>query len=290
MSVIGVLTITAFTINYFFFQYKGNHYFPASAYHAGICLLVLVGSTRYCFKKDHFFYKFPQAIFMLYLVMSSIALLTNAAQLTPFSPIDKQLIATELWFGIDLAKIMAWTAKHPLLQALLAFIYDSLVWQMSILPVLVACLGKFTALKQYVCLMLISTILGFVFYYFFPTTAPASNILSPYFSPEQYATGIKFTEIHHHLYPSTMKGGMIAFPSFHIIWAWFCLYLVRLWPVFFCLLLPINLLLVLSCVLLGWHYSMDMLGSIIVILLTHAIYYLSMPINLLSSKTSIGNK
>lgn len=269
--ILGLLATIAFTINHFFYQYKGNNYFPPGVFQAGICLLLMVGCTRFYLGKHHVLYKFSQSILKLYLVMGGIALLTNAVQLTPFLPIDKQLIATELFFGIDLSRIIAWTAKHPLIHLILSCVYDSLTWQMTFLPIMVTCFGGFTVLRQYFCFMLISAILGFTIYYFFPTLAPASNIVSTYFRPEQYATGIKFTEIHHHLYPSTMEGGMIAFPSFHAIWAWFCLYLVRPWPIIFFLLLPVNLLLVLSCVLLGWHYPIDIIGSILIILFTHAI-------------------
>ena len=229
-------------------------------------------ALRYYLDKTHYFCKLIQAVLSIYIVMGAIGLLTNAVQFTPFPPIDKYVIAFEHSLHIDMSQIVAWTAKHTWLQKKLAEIYDSLPYQMSILPVVIAIFGQFDKLREYLCLMLISTIIGFEFYYFFPTTAPASNLYSPFFSPEQLATGIKFTEIHNHLSPSTIEGGMIALPSFHVIWAWLCVYLVRGYKFLFILLLPINLVLVLSCVLLGWHYPSDVLGSLIVIFATHAIY------------------
>jgi hypothetical protein len=240
----------------------------------GLSLLLVLAGLRLGGDKTPYLNKFTEAIFILYLVMACIALLTNAVQFTPFSPIDDKLVAIERVFHIDMAEIVAWTSQHRKPQEILAVIYDSLPYQMSIIPVLIAGLGHFSKLQEYFCLMLVSALIGFIFYYFFPTIAPASVIQSPFFSPDQQATGIKFAEIHSHLSPTTIEGGMIALPSFHTIWAWFCLYMVRGWPLLFMLLLPVNLLLVLSCVLLGWHYPIDLLGSLVVILITHGIYRL----------------
>ncbi len=95
---------------------------------------------------------------------------------------------------------------------------------------------------------------------------------SPFFTEAQRATGIKFTQIHAHTKPDTFKGGMIAFPSFHVIWAWLCAFLIRDWPIAFGLLFILNTVVMLSCVLLGWHYILDIFGSILVIILAHMIH------------------
>jgi membrane-associated phospholipid phosphatase len=97
---------------------------------------------------------------------------------------------------------------------------------------------------------------------------------SDLFMAEQFDTGIKFKEIHHYAPITTMNGGMVAFPSFHAIWAWYCLQLMRGWPIAYCLLWIINMLLILSCILLGWHYPIDIIASLVLILLTHGIYQL----------------
>ena len=158
-------------------------------------------------------------------------------------------------------------------KMLLEFTYNTLPYQMSYIPMLIIASGRTKYIREYYFLFLISAIIGFSFYYFFPSTAPASIIKSNYFSTAQYATSLKFMQIHQHIQPTTIDGGMIALPSFHTIWAWFCLYLLRGWPVVFFIMLPVNLLLVASCVLLGWHYPMDILGGIVVILLSHGLYF-----------------
>lgn len=271
--LIVLFSIATLLINYHFFHFKGNNYLPEGAWPAGFSLVLTLVGVRLFLDKDHYISKLTQAILSLYLVMCVIALLTNAVQFTPFAPIDKYLIKIDHLFGIDVPTIVAWTLKYPWVQYALVQIYDSLPFQMAILPILVAISGQFHILRAYFCLMLVSALIGFVFYYFFPTTAPATNFISSDFSVLQHATGLKFSEIHNHLVPSTIEGGMIALPSFHTIWAWFCVYLVRHWFLLFAIILPVNLLLVLSCVLLGWHYMIDIAGALIVILITHGIQH-----------------
>lgn len=270
--IIGLMSLSAFAVNKFIFHFPGNNYFPAFAIIPGLYLFFSYAAVRYFLDIDHYILKVLNNIICLYLTFASIAILTNAVQFTPFKPIDNLLVALEKRLHIDLSGLMNWTAHHPKIQSLASISYDSLPWQMTLLPFFVGLFGYKPQLQKFYCLMMISAIIGFGFYYFFPTTAPASIITNPYFTNSQYATGIKFAEIHQHIQPSTIEGGMISLPSFHVIWAWLCCYLALCWLPLFFILLPINGLLTLGCVLLGWHYPVDLVGSLIVIIASHKIY------------------
>ncbi|KTC95387.1 phosphatase PAP2 family protein [Legionella feeleii] len=271
--IICSLAIVAYAVNFLFYRFPGNNYFPPSTSLIAIVLLLAMIGGSLQFGKHGRFVRTVREIFYFFLVLVVIAFATNAVQYTPFQPIDKQLIAIEASLGINMQAIVAWTANHPRLQLLLAYIYDSLHLQMSILPLAVIIAGKFSYIREHYCLLLVTVLIGFTLYYYLPTMGPASFIPSPYFMAEQHATGIKFTEIHRYIQPSTIEGGMIAMPSFHAIWAWLCLYLVRCWPIVFILLLPINVLLLASCILLGWHYPIDLLGSFLILLPAHGLYF-----------------
>ena len=265
------LAVTAFVVNHYVTQFPGNNYFPpGTALVAAILLFSLVG-VYLLFGQAHSLFKIIKELIYFFLVLAVLALATNAAQLTPFSPIDKQLIAIDAGLGIHVNKIVAWIITKPHFAALLSAVYNSLPYQMCYLPFILIFAQKFNYLREYYALTLITTLIGFVFYYFCPTLGPATAMSEGYFSAAQYATGIKFEEIHHHIPPSTSDGGMIAMPSFHAIWALLCLHLSRCWPPVFALLLPINLLLLASCVLLGWHYFVDLLGSLVVLLLAYSL-------------------
>ncbi|HAT1595104.1 TPA: phosphatase PAP2 family protein [Legionella pneumophila] len=265
------LSLIALIINYTIYQFPGNNYFPPNTpVIACIILLNYIGMIL-VFGKNNRVTRSGLELINFFVVMSIIALATNAIQLTPFSPIDKQIIKLEAQWGINMVSILEWINKYQYFKYLLAIIYDTLPYQMSILPLCVIVSGRFYILKDYYFLLLSTTLLGFTFYYFFPTTAPASEIQNSLFAPEQVATGLKFYQIHHYIQPTTIEGGLIALPSFHTIWAILCVYLIKDWFIPCLLLSIINVLLILSCVLLGWHYPVDILAAIILVGLS---YYL----------------
>ncbi|HAT8181180.1 TPA: PAP2 family protein [Legionella pneumophila] len=265
------LSLIALIVNYFIYQFPGNTYFPPNTpVMACIILLNYIGMILF-FGKNNRVTRSGLELINFFVVMSIIALATNAVQLTPYPPIDKQIIQLEAQLGINMMSILEWTNKYQYFKYLLAIIYDTLPYQMSILPLCVIVSGRFYILKDYYFLLLSTTLLGFTFYYFFPTTAPASEIQSGLFTPEQIATGLKFHQIHNHMQPTTIEGGLIALPSFHTIWAILCVYLIKDWFIPCILLSIINILLILSCVLLGWHYPIDILAAIMLVGLS---YYL----------------
>jgi len=261
-GLIVFLSTIALLINYFIYQFPGNNFFPEDMLLlisiiiiVNIGLVVLFGKeSRLSHSGVEFFYFFA--------VMSVIAFATNAIQLAPFPVIDKEILSLEHYFNINIPEILVWTSKHPYFKCLLGVVYDSLPYQMALLPLIVIAAGKFSLIREYYFLMLFSTLLGFGFYYFFPTAAPASIMKSLLFSPEQVATGLKFYQIHHHIIPTTQDGGLIALPSFHTIWALLGVYLLKDWTIPCLFLFIINLLLIISCVLLGWHYVTDVIAAL----------------------------
>lgn len=272
-TILG-LSLIALIINHFYYQFPGNNYFPPNtSIIACIILLNYIGLTL-VFGKNNRLTRSNLELINIFVVMSIIALATNAVQLTPFTPIDKQIIKLEEQLGINMVAILEWTSKHPYFKYLLSIIYDTLTYQMSIIPLCVIISGRFHILKDYYFLLLSTTLLGFTYYYFFPTTAPASEIHSHLFLPEQIATGFKFHQIHNHIQPTTIEGGLIALPSFHSIWAILCVYLVKDWFIPCMILAIINVLLMASCVLLGWHYPIDILAALALIALCY--YFLTL--------------
>ncbi|WP_133138639.1 phosphatase PAP2 family protein [Legionella genomosp. 1] len=262
----------AFAINCFFYQFPGNNYFPEGSAGIGISLLLMLAGCRLLLNKNHHLVKIIQEILLFYIVMSLIAFTTNAVQFTPFPPIDRYIIAFENQLGIALPEIVSWTNHHPWFKNILGLCYDTLPYQLGFLPLLVIAAGQFEKIRRFFSLLLISSLIGFAIYYFFPTVAPAAMYQTDEFAIEQLATGIKFNQLHQHIPPDTIQGGMVAFPSFHTFWAWYCLELMCGWPIAFSLLLIINTLLILSCVLLGWHYPLDILGAFLIIWLSNYLY------------------
>jgi len=250
-------------------HYYMMNYFPPKVTYIGLILIISYLGVIIHFGKDRLPTNYMQALLTLFSVFILLALATNAVQLTPFHPIDHYLLTLDNYLNINTIGILTWCAHHPLFKSILMLSYNSLPLQMCYVPLFVIVMRNFKLINEYYLLIIISMLLGFSCYYFFPTTAPASLLTSNLFYAEQIATGIKFNLIHQGQAATNLNGGLIAFPSFHVIWAWFCVYLLRPWPIGYYILLPINILLIMACVLLGWHYFIDLLGSLIIIIISH---------------------
>jgi len=266
------LSSLALTINVSFYRYPGNNYFPPNTPEIS-CLLILIyiGACLHSGKSSRLAYTIREII-IFFLIMCVLAIATNAAQYTPFNPIDSHILAWQTHIPFTTEDLLIWNHAHPFIKMCMEVIYDSLTYQMTYLPLFVIMMGHFKRIKEYYFLLLVTGIIGYSIYYFFPTTAPASVIDSAYFNDMQRATGLKFSQIHQYIPPTTLEGGLIAFPSLHVIWAYLCVILVRDWPVLYRILFIINLILAASCVILGWHYVLDVAGSVLVILIGQALY------------------
>lgn len=271
IGAILTLSCIAFLVNHFIYHFPGNTFFPENFMTIPFVLLFLNIGISILFEPNSMARKIGKELIYFVLIMSLIAFATDAIQLTPFEPIDNYILPFEEFFHIDMPKILSWTNEHQHFKLILGLSYDSLVLQMSIIPLVVILCGKFEIIHDYYFLLLSTLLFGFIFYYFWPTTAPASIIHSPFFSPEQHATGLKFHQIHQHIVPTTNEGGLIALPSFHAIWAILCIYLVKDWPIIRVTLVIVNTALISSCVLLGWHYLIDIIAAF---LLTWFCFYL----------------
>lgn len=263
--LILTLSFASLLYNYFFTQFPVPNYFPQNAFGIFISLLLMYCGIRiYLGHRSKWTHTFLYFV-IYYLVLSVITVATMAAQLTPFQTIDKLLIILDNWLGYDTIYMLDALSNYQALHSLLIYAYAFIVIELALLPPALSILKQFNALNQFFFCMLLSALLGFSFYYFFPTTAPASNFSSPLFTESQIATGLKFHQIHNYMSVTTLDGGLVAMPSFHIIWAILCQVSVRQYKTLWYILLPINSLLVVSCIILGWHYLVDLFGSIIIV-------------------------
>ncbi|HAT8179192.1 TPA: PAP2 family protein, partial [Legionella pneumophila] len=123
------LSLIALIVNYFIYQFPGNTYFPPNTpVMACIILLNYIGMILF-FGKNNRVTRSGLELINFFVVMSIIALATNAVQLTPYPPIDKQIIQLEAQLGINMMSILEWTNKYQYFKYLLAIIYDTLPYQ-----------------------------------------------------------------------------------------------------------------------------------------------------------------
>ena len=271
--MVFILSIAALTYNELVTGYPGNNYFPPKGIQIYMSLLLCLAGFSILHGRNAKTTSITRELIILVSVYFLIALSINAIQYTPFQPIDEALVSFEAkLYSFYLPDSMAWAHQFPTLNTILNISYKSLDWQLLLTPLILIAFAQPRIIREYYFLLLFTSLIGFSVYYFFPTTAPASIFQSPFFEKSQYATGLKFWQIHHHIQPTTIAGGMISIPSFHVIFAWICLYSLRQWKWLFMLLLINNLFLFASCVLLGWHYLIDIFASFTLLVSAHFCY------------------
>jgi hypothetical protein len=192
------------------------------------------------------------------LAMLGLTALVQGIQYTPHASIDPSLVSWDRRLGWDTAAVLGRVAARPALRFWLTRAYETTDLQLAVVPLLPLLARDTRRSRVFLHAMMYASLIGCLFYWFFPSSGPASMIGSPFFPWVQRATYMKFSQVHSWSPVTTVWGGMIAFPSFHVAWAALTVYAAAgdrrmLWPG-----AALNAVVVASTVLLGWHYLVDL--------------------------------
>lgn len=251
------LTVLFVLVNATTFHYTGISYFPRLSTPL-ICL-----GLQFAYFDRIYRHISPRSGFILKnaafygLANIALALFVSGLQFTPFPPIDAALKHCDRALGFDTAAAMAWTAARPRLRWLLNACYVSTDVQVALAPLVAGFAFDRRRMRVYLYAFVYAFLAGGLLYYFFPSSGPGSVYQSPYFAYVQQLTSAKFFWVHHRLPVTTIWGGMIAFPSFHVMWAVLTTYAALPYRKLFWPIAALNVLVILSTVLLGWHYLVD---------------------------------
>lgn len=191
------------------------------------------------------------------LVMIASAFLVTGIQTTPYPPIDAALARWDAALGYDTVSVLTRVAAHPALRFALNRLYESTDLLLVLAPLVCFWKDDEKTFRVYLHAVLYTFLAGCLFYYFYPSSGPASVFTSPDFLPVQRATFMKFRQVHEFRPVTTYLGGMVAFPSFHVAWSVLLTYAARPDRRLFRAALVWNALVVVSTVLIGWHYIVD---------------------------------
>lgn len=206
---------------------------------------------------------FLSGIGFFYWCIFANVVLTNGIQIAPFPPIDPWLLKMDRLMGFSTSGMMAWTHNHPRIHHMLTDAYAYLAIELAAFPILLAIFNARKAMNVFYIAQLSSILVGSLIYFFFPTMAPSGIIHSPYFIHAQEDTSMRFYQLHHLLKPTSEDGGLIAFPSFHVVWSILLANVCRSKKILFYPVLIFNVIVIVSTVLLGWHYVTDVIGGFI---------------------------
>jgi len=194
---------------------------------------------------------------------------------TPFVIIDYHLQQWDLLLGFNQIAFMNWVHQFPALVNLLSFCYFTWQYQIVLAPLFLALLNRSQEINHYFIASAISFICCLMIYYFFPTIAPPGIMHSPLFTQDQYDLVTRYYEVHESLPISVFDGGIIAFPSGHVLFSTLVLFSLRKVKWAFYPMAVNNFFLIIGTMALGYHYLADVIASLIIVtaVLTGMHYY-----------------
>ena len=211
----------------------------------------------------------------------------SAIASTPFVIIDYHLVKWDHLLGFDVITFMAWVHSVPHLFDVFWNSYNTWEYQIFFTPICLALLKRSKEINRFFISSAICLLICNLIYYFFPTIAPAGILHSPYFIDPEYHLATRFYEIHQSLPITNYDGGMVSFPSGHVMYALLILVAWRKVKVVFYPLLVLNTLLIIGTMAIGAHYLVDVIASFIIVagVLTGMHYFLDVRPNRARLKT-----
>jgi len=259
--LLGALYIT---INALWTQFPGNVYCSLRWLMLSPVIIFLYFLSAYAREMSPRIAAITRTYTIYYFLSIAFGLLIQGIQYTPFPLIDKYLVRADLAMGFHSVAVLNWTYAHHWWRVVCDFVYTGVVYQVVMLPLLLGFFRQRHGINIYFVSTLVAYLIGTTIYYFFPTAGPTVMFHDVHFLKFQHDTFIRFFQIHHHLPVTTKQGGMIAFPSYHVIWSIVMAYACRRIKWIFYPVAIFNTLAIASTLFLAWHYLTDVIGGFVV--------------------------
>jgi len=181
---------------------------------------------------------------------------------------DGLYIGIDRSLGMNVSAVVAWTAAHPIIGALLAHTYYSLFPALLATAVFVPSLaGKRAAAQRFLLSVAFSFLLSLPIFASLPGIGPWVGYQ---FAPDAHQQDVKLAITALRSGHQLVTAGIVCLPSFHAIWA--LLSAASLWQIK-PLKVPAGLvatLTVVSTITTGWHYVCDVLAALVIAALSLA--------------------
>ncbi len=260
----ALLTAAALlAVNTSCFHYTGISYFPRECWWLAFVALDIAIFGHWVRERSPYasFVSVNLAVYAL--TAAVMGVLTTGVQYSPFPRIDPALARWDVRLGWDTVAVLHWVSQRPPLRRFLNFCYNSTELQLVLAPCVAAIAHDRRRLRVLLYGTVYSSIAGSLIYYFLPSSGPAGIFQSPDFLAVQRLTQLKFEQVHTVQPVTTLLGGLIAFPSFHVAWSVLAMYAASPWPRLCAAVIILNMLVIASTVLLGWHYLVDVPAGIL---------------------------
>ena len=264
-----LLAAIAYAGNMLFFKYKMIYFIDWSCFKYLIPLFML-NVTAHSVKDEY-----PRLTLLLrtltenFLILYITAYFAQVCLTTPFPLRDNFIYHLDLMMHFNIGRVYLWSVAHPVILTLAHHIWFSLLVELPLVPIVLSMFHQVRRLQVFFVGLLLANLIGFTFYYFFPTTDPAHVMPKIHFPDVQYLIINRFINIHNvKNFTNAISGGIISCPSFHVIWAVLLTYSMKNKKFLFYPLAIYNFLVICSTLFTGWHFLTDVLGGFIVAAIT----------------------
>lgn len=244
------------------FHYTGISYFPREAWWLAFVALDFAIFGHWARHRAPYASFAARNLGLYALTAAVMGLLTTGIQYSPFPRIDAVLARWDAVLGWDTPAVLRWVAQRPAFRYFLGLCYNTTELQLALAPFVAVWARDKKRLRVYLYAIVYSSFAGSLFYYFFPSSGPAGVFESEHFMAVQRLTHLKYQQVHSHQPVTTLLGGLIAFPSFHVAWSVLTTYAAKPRKIIFYALILLNAAVISSTVLLGWHYLVDLPAGI----------------------------
>lgn len=262
------ITVAMWTFNFFTYRYQAASYLTFDKMLVMLAGIVLyVGSRN--IKNSH-----PSLTFILesfwFIIITSVAitLFTIVIQYTPFRLQDALCQKWDMLLDYSVNSVVNWAYQFPHDMWFLIIVYNNTLAELFLAPLVLVLLQQRRQFDVFMISCLLTTIIGYLIYYFFPTSNPANVLQNPHFDNLLYSVAERFHDIHHHISNHNLKGGIIGFPSFHVIWICCITYAFRKIKWIFFPILILNLFIVIATLTTGNHFLVDILASFLIVFIS----------------------
>jgi len=173
LSIVAVLIGCVYiTINALTTHYHGLFYLPMHWLEISPVIVGLTGLAMYARDMCPRIAFFTRTYGMYFIIFVGLSILTTGIQYTPFSLIDAQLVHLDKAMGFHTIAVLNWTYAHLWLKKIFSFAYDSVGYQLFLIPLIIAALMEKKSINIYFLTIIFSYFIGTTLYYFFPTAGP----------------------------------------------------------------------------------------------------------------------
>jgi hypothetical protein len=243
---------------------------PAYARIALLSFALVAGGVFYATRRQE-----PRLAAMLFgasflCAFSAAASLLNYFLLTFHGPrIDAALAAADLWLGFDWMRMMTAMADHPRLNAMLFYVYNSVLPQIALMVVLLGWLGNADKIYRFCIAVAVSALTCIAIW----SVAPSFGAISVY--PAQAFSHMTLALDSHYaaelirmldqgpgLITPTDTKGLIGFPSYHAVLALLVIWYARAFARLFWLFAGLNVIVLVATPIQGGHHLVDILAAV----------------------------